>query len=327
MSAMPVSVFAVNGDNNASSNVSNSSNETLLEKAFTEKSFAEAMMPFLTDTAEQKNNSIGIAQTSTGKSSLTVNVYNINKRALPPNNGNIAVLLLERATAEIKGQESVDFNARATKASVTFYNIPPSDQGVYEIEYMIKVYQLPDVKDGQQEYWGAKGGIFLEEGSNTIDFVRFGQWISDIRINGENPWTDEITVDALEEVSIDITVKNDGLDKEKTYVELYLDQDTDSDPYYDFRRFSSIIPIEKEDSYTFHFDYTPQRTGTYYFHIRVFWRNVIHPIIPDCKTDQHEWYKAFTVMGEDTTPPETECTFSLPSPNGENGWYVSSAFP
>ena len=59
MSAMPVSVFAVNDSNNSTGNASNCSNETLLEKAFTENNSAEAIIPLF------NNNTTGKYQVAT----------------------------------------------------------------------------------------------------------------------------------------------------------------------------------------------------------------------------------------------------------------------
>ena len=56
MSTMPVSVFAVNDSINSTGNASNYSNETLLEKAFTENNSAEMIMPFLTNSTTDMQN-------------------------------------------------------------------------------------------------------------------------------------------------------------------------------------------------------------------------------------------------------------------------------
>ena len=54
MSAMPISIFAMDDSNNSTGNTSNYSNETLLEKSFTENNSAEVMIPFFNNNTTGK---------------------------------------------------------------------------------------------------------------------------------------------------------------------------------------------------------------------------------------------------------------------------------
>ena len=70
VSAVPVSVFAVNDSNNSKGNASNRSNENLLEKSFTENNSAEVIMPFLA------NNTIGMQHLAFNKTVNNSNALN-----------------------------------------------------------------------------------------------------------------------------------------------------------------------------------------------------------------------------------------------------------
>jgi hypothetical protein len=212
--------------------------------------------------------------------SLKVIVKNIVGNSLPLSGGTIDVVLYDNEYKPIE-TKSKTYSGGESSVQVEFDNIADDD-------YYIEVYNTANTGLKLREFWGADE--VTVSGSTTKDFVRHTQCVSDIKINGESPYGNEIRVNAGEKVHVDITVKNNEGGYKNVKVRLILDRDKSSS--YDFDETHGPVNVQKNDYGYFDYDFSPSQAGTYYFYIITSgYYNDKYTV-----TDQHDWYKAFNAI-------------------------------
>ena len=160
MSAMPFSVFAVNDSINSTGNTSNYSNETLLEKAFTENNSAEAIIPLF------NNNTTGKYQVATWTKDDSS-----GGDCAPIPEANMPEIYLNDTNATILPEVSNDTDKNVSALGCNVYVKIDDDTCVgYEV-YVDGVYKLTEGEGGTPDGYCA---FYVTAGTHTIEIRKNG---------------------------------------------------------------------------------------------------------------------------------------------------------
>ncbi len=220
--------------------------------------------------------SLGIGSASSPD--LKVNVKNTPGYTLPDCGGTIEVVLFDKDYNSIE-QKSETYSGGESQVQLQFDDLADD-------KYIIEVYQIPNAGMKLSEFWGSM--VVEVNVSTTVDFVRHTQWISDVKINGESPYEDDMEVNVGEKVHVDVTVQNDEHISKDVKVKLILDRDKASP--YDFEN-AEELNIQGSEEGRFGYDFYPEEIGTYYFYIVTEGEYNNKYVV----VDQHDWYKGIVV--------------------------------
>jgi len=211
------------------------------------------------------------------QSSLRVDVKNTAGYNLPSCGGNIKVKLWDKNNNYLK-TESKTYSGGESSVQVTFDNLANGD-------YYIEVSQTPNAGLKLEEFWGGKR--LTVSGTTTTTFERHTQWLSNITINKQSPYNNDIEVNVGDTVHVDLTVKNDEATSKYVKARLILDR-SKSSPY-DFDWTAGPVNIASNRKDYFGFDYIPDSPGNYYFAVVVYgYYNNKYTVV-----DQHDWHMGF----------------------------------
>ena len=159
MSTVPVSTFALDG-NNSTGNVSNRSNEPLLEKAFTENNSAEVIIPLFT------NNTTGKYRAATWTED-----DNSGGDCAPIPEANMPEIYLNDTNATILPEVSNDTDKNVSALGCNVYVKIDDDTCVgYEV-YVDGVYKLTEGEGGTPDGYCA---FYVTAGTHTIEIRKNG---------------------------------------------------------------------------------------------------------------------------------------------------------
>ncbi|AFL95069.1 hypothetical protein CL1_0864 [Thermococcus cleftensis] len=237
------------------------------------------------DDGQLKSNSKTISdiEIEPPRVSLTVDVYNIYKKPLPPNPGTIYVGLysISGDSWSYITEQQVSFNGGEDYASVTFPDLDPN------IYYGIRVWQDPE--GGVKEFWGQME-IGTLSSSTAVEFVRNTLYSDPSWVTFE-PNTD---LNAGDNVHISIRVANPRAESFSGTINFYLDRDGEYP--YDYTELVGIPTVSPGTSITVDIgDFMIPEGGTYYFMYEV---NTYVPGVGTVPSDQiTEWAYAFDAQG------------------------------
>ena len=201
---------------------------------------------------------------------IFVNVHNIN--------GN----LVEGAEVKLYDDnwnlEEIEYTNSSGQAQ--FFDYPYGDYN-YEVFYTNEV----------PEFWGSDEDFSLNSSSITRQFTR--NW--PYHYSNNLPLS---SVNAGQQVTIQIVVKNDLTYSRNVKVDLWLDRNQ-IDPW-DYHQLSSSQLIGGGGTQTFYFNVTPTYSGIYYWkaHIKSYNDGASDYIV----TDTHPWSSAFTAENTQSLP-------------------------
>ncbi len=157
------------------------------------------------------------------------------------------------------------------------------DYGTYSYE----VYYVGDV----QEFWGSEENISLQNPTLTSNFTRY--WPYRYSYN-----TPPANVNTNEQVTYEITIKNNVSFSRNVKVELWVDRNKSENG--DFHELSNSQSISSNGTKTYTFNFTPITSGTYYWkmHILSYNDGAGDYIV----TDSYSWVNSFEAENNQPFP-------------------------